>query len=85
MPGCCRASPRRWCSPTRPTTSPSAGTCPGLGRVQHAEFPMASGEMSEAAYTAFLTTSLERVESHSSDGAIAFICIDWRHLHELGY
>ena len=44
---------------------------------------MASGEMSDAAYTAFLTTILERIERHSSSGAIAFVCMDWRHLHEL--
>jgi DNA modification methylase len=60
-----------------------AGHVSGLGHVQHAEFPMASGEMSEAAFTAFLTTILARIETHSADGAIAYVCIDWRHLYEL--
>ena len=66
-----------------PYNVPISGHVSGLGCVQHSEFPMASGEMSDAAFTAFLTTILELVQSHSSDGAIAFICMDWRHLHEL--
>ncbi len=66
-----------------PYNVPISGHVSGLGHAQHAEFPMASGEMSDAAYTAFLTTILERIERHSSSGAIAFICMDWRHLHEL--
>ena len=32
---------------------------------------------------AFLTTILERIERHSSSGAVAFVCMDWRHLYEL--
>ncbi len=59
------------------------GHVSGLGRVQHPEFPMGSGELSEADFTAFLTTTLERVSAHSADGAIAFVCMDWRHLYEL--
>jgi DNA modification methylase len=39
--------------------------------------------MSQEAFTAFLTTTLERIRSHSADGAIAFVCMDWRHLYEL--
>ena len=66
-----------------PYNVPISGHVSGLGHAKHAEFPMASGEMSDAAYTAFLTTILERIERHSSSGAIAFICMDWRHLHEL--
>ena len=66
-----------------PYNVPISGHVSGLGHAQHAEFPMASGEMSDAAYTVFLTTILERIERHSSSGAIAFVCMDWRHLHEL--
>jgi DNA modification methylase len=66
-----------------PYNVPIRGHVSGLGHAQHAEFPMASGEMSDAAYTAFLTTSLEKIETHSSSGAIAFVCMDWRHLYEL--
>ena len=66
-----------------PYNVPISGHVSGLGHAQHAEFPMASGEMSDAAYTAFLTSTLEYNRTHSADGAIAFICMDWRHLHEL--
>ncbi len=66
-----------------PYNVPIDGHVSGLGRVQHSEFPMASGELSEEGYTAFLTTTLERIAAHSVAGAIAFVCIDWGHLYEL--
>jgi DNA modification methylase len=44
---------------------------------------MASGEMSEDEFTAFLTTIFEQVGTHSADGGIAFVCMDWRHFYEL--
>ena len=59
------------------------GHASGLGRVQHAEFPMASGEMSEDEFTAFLKIDLDHIRAHSADSAIAFVCMDWRHLYEL--
>ena len=55
----------------------------GLGRVRHREFAMASGEMSEAQFTEFLRSSLGALASFSKDGAIAFVCQDWRHMGEL--
>jgi DNA modification methylase len=55
----------------------------GLGLVQHGEFAMASGEMSPSAFTNFLQGSLGQAAHHSLDGAIHFVCIDWRHLSEL--
>ena len=55
----------------------------GLGKVKHAEFAMASGEMSETEFTAFLKTVFGHLVAHSIDGAIHFVCIDWRHLYEL--
>jgi DNA modification methylase len=55
----------------------------GLGRIKHAEFAMASGEMSEAEFTAFLTTVLGNLAAHSLDGSLAYVCMDWRHLYEL--
>ena len=66
-----------------PYNVPIGGHVSGLGHVQHAEFPMASGEMSEDEFTAFLTTTLEHVRANSADGAIAYVCMDWRHLFEL--
>jgi DNA modification methylase len=59
------------------------GHVSGLGQVKHAEFPMASGEMSDAEFKAFLTIILEYIRAHCADGAIAFVCMDWRHLYPL--
>jgi DNA modification methylase len=59
------------------------GNVSGLGKARHTEFAMASGEMSEAEFTAFLSTFLGRAKAHSRDGAILFVFMDWRHLFEL--
>ena len=66
-----------------PYNLPIGGHVSGLGRVQHAEFPMASGELSEDKYTALLTTAFDHIRANSAGGAIAYVCIDWRHLREL--
>ena len=59
------------------------GHVSGLGKTQHSEFAMASGEMSEAEFTLFLSTFLGLAKAHSCDGAILFVFMDWRHLFEL--
>src|SRR6185312_14413645 len=59
------------------------GNVSGLGKVRHAEFAMASGEMSEPEFTAFLSTFLGRAKAYSRDGTILFVFMDWRHLFEL--
>jgi hypothetical protein len=59
------------------------GNVSGLGKVRHDEFVMASGEMSEAEFTEFLSTFLGCAKAHSRDGAILFVFMDWRHLFEL--
>jgi DNA modification methylase len=59
------------------------GHVSGLGQVRHREFAMASGEMSEAEFTAFLTLSCTLLARNSIDGSIHFICTDWRHTGEL--
>ena len=56
------------------------GHVSGSGSVKHREFAMASGEMTPAAYTDFLTASQLLMASHSVPGALLFICIDWRHV-----
>ncbi len=66
-----------------PYNVPIDGHVCGLGSVKHAAFAMASGEMSEAEFIAFLQTVLDHLAAHSSDGAIHFVCMDWRHLFEL--
>jgi DNA modification methylase len=59
------------------------GNVSGLGKIRHEEFAMASGEMSEAEFTSFLSTFLGCAKAHSRDGAILFVFMDWRHLFEL--
>ena len=66
-----------------PYNVPVDGHVCGKGAVKHAEFAMASGEMSPEAFTAFLQTAFGHMAAHSSDGAIHFICMDWRHLREI--
>ena len=59
------------------------GNVSGLGRIHHREFAMASGEMSEAQFTSFLTIVCGLMVRNSNAGAIHFVCIDWRHMGEL--
>jgi hypothetical protein len=66
-----------------PYNMPIDGHVTGLGRVRHREFALASGEMDEAAFTAFLTDGLEAAASQLMDGAIAYVCMDWRHMREV--
>jgi DNA modification methylase len=60
-----------------------AGHVSGLGRTQHREFVEASGEMSPAEFTGFLSQTLAVAANACRDGAIAFVCMDWRHLGEV--
>lgn len=55
----------------------------GLGSVKHREFAMATGEMSADQFTRFLTESLGTMANVMRDGAIAFVCMDWRHMGEM--
>ncbi|MCX7310375.1 MAG: site-specific DNA-methyltransferase [Alphaproteobacteria bacterium] len=59
------------------------GSVVGRGDIQHAEFAEASGEMSPAAFEAFLSETLGNGAAASRDGAVHFICMDWRHVCEL--
>jgi DNA modification methylase len=55
----------------------------GRGRIKHEEFAFASGEMSEHEYVEFLVESLGNVARVSLDGAVHYICHDWRHVREI--
>jgi DNA modification methylase len=66
-----------------PYNVPINGHVSGLGRVKHREFALASGEMSEREFTEFLTDSLGKAAQICRDGAIAFVCMDWRHIPEM--
>jgi len=66
-----------------PYNVPVAGHVSGLGKVQHAEFAMSSGEMTKAGFTDFLAEFLGATMGRVCDGAILYVCMDWRRLPEL--
>jgi DNA modification methylase len=66
-----------------PYNDPIDGYVTGFGKIHHPEFAAASGEMSEAEFTEFLTKVLALLSRHSVEGALQFICMDWRHTPEL--
>ena len=59
------------------------GHASGLGAIHHRPFPMASGEMNRPEFTAFLGEALRNLAAFSVDGALHYICMDWRHAEEL--
>jgi DNA modification methylase len=59
------------------------GHVSGNGRTRHDEFPMASGEMSEQQFIAFLKAFLEEALTKTASGALLYVFMDWRHQHEL--
>ncbi len=52
-------------------------------RGRHREFAMASGEMSPEAFRRFLADALGAAVQVSRDGAVHFICMDWRHMDDV--
>jgi DNA modification methylase len=52
-------------------------------RGRHREFAMASGEMSDEDFGGFLEDSLRSCAAVSRDGAVHFVCMDWRHIDEV--
>jgi DNA modification methylase len=66
-----------------PYNVPIDGHVCGLGRVRHREFAMGAGEMSRENFTEFLRTTLGHSAACCRNGAIAFVCMDWRHIGEL--
>jgi len=55
----------------------------GRGRIKHPEFHEGSGEQTSPQYIDFLQKTLGNAARHSRDGAIHYICHDWRHTSEL--
>lgn len=55
----------------------------GSGAIKHREFVMASGEMSREQFTSFLRETMHTMCKVSQDGAIHYVCMDYRHLKEL--
>jgi hypothetical protein len=66
-----------------PYNVPIDGHVGGLGAVKHREFKMASGEMTPAEFERFLKTVFANMAEVSIDGAVHFICMDWRHMAEV--
>jgi len=66
-----------------PYNVPIDGHVSGLGKQTHREFAFASGEMSQEAFTRFLVEAMQPSAEALKDGAIAFVCMDWRHMGEL--
>lgn len=63
-----------WSDP--PYNVPVSGHVCGLGKIQHREFAMASGEMDESEFTSFLTSYLELSKQNSVPGALHYVCMD---------
>ena len=59
------------------------GHASGLGAVHHRPFPMASGEMDSAEFTAFLAKAFHNLAAFSVQGSLHYIFMDWRHAEEL--
>jgi DNA modification methylase len=66
-----------------PYNVPIDGHVCGLGRIRHREFAMGVGEMSSSEFRTFLEETLGPAAERCRDGAIAFVCMDWRHGEEL--
>src|SRR5690606_26075414 len=50
---------------------------------RHREFAMASGEMEDEEFRAFLRDTLSDCAEGSRNGAVHFICMDWRHMDDV--
>jgi DNA modification methylase len=66
-----------------PYNVPIDGFVGGAGKVKHESFAMGCGEMTEAEFEGFLASTLGPAAAHMQEGAIAFVCMDWRHMGEL--
>ena len=66
-----------------PYNVPIDGFVSGLGKTRHREFAMGIGEMSREQFVAFLNAALAAVTTVLIDGAILYLCMDWRHGGEL--
>ena len=50
---------------------------------RHREFAMASGEMTTDEFQIFLKETLGAAAAVSRDGAVHFVCMDWRHMDDV--
>ena len=66
-----------------PYNCPIDGYVGGLGKVQHRDFVMGSGEMTGAEFRDFLGRYMRACAGASVDGAIHYHCMDWKGLGTL--
>jgi DNA modification methylase len=66
-----------------PDNVPIAGNGSGKGKNRHRDFVMASGEMTEAEFTGFLSNTFACLAMYSVPGSLHYICMDWRQMKEL--
>jgi DNA modification methylase len=66
-----------------PYNVPIDGHATGKGALRYGNFPMASGEMTPEAFTAFLQAFLTIAAKFTVEGGLIYVCMDWRHLGEL--
>ncbi|MEL6286787.1 MAG: DNA modification methylase [Pseudomonadota bacterium] len=66
-----------------PYNVPVHGHVCGSGKIRHGEFAMASGEMSADEFCAFLAAFCQETYKVLLPGAVAFVCMDWRHIQDL--
>lgn len=66
-----------------PYNDPIDGYVTGFGKIHHPEFAIASGELSSSEFTEFLGSIFKQLKRNCADGALQFVCMDWRHTKEL--
>lgn len=65
---------------TDPPYNLSASSFTNNGSVKHADFAEGGGEMTDEEFKRFLADIMMRSSEFSEDGAIHYICMDWRHV-----
>ncbi len=55
----------------------------GNGKIQHDEFAMASGEMSNEEFERFLAAVIALLIEFSKNGSLHYLCIDWRGIYQM--
>ncbi len=66
-----------------PFNVPVNGHVSGLGKVKHEKFAQASGEMTSAEFTAFMTDAIGAMALPLKDGAVLTLAMDWRSSSEI--
>lgn len=68
---------------TDPPYNVSVGDISGLGKIQHREFAMASGEMSRGEFTQFQIDAFSQFARVGMDGSLHYVFMDHRHMQEI--